>query len=227
MKQKLFLLMTTIFCETFLFAQIKTVKPLAQKKVVTTTATKPLTNPNQVKTQTPPPPPTDLQKAVVNIIVGDDGKDDDTRLAISINDGHKRLAAYYGDKVNTMGANGVPGDGVNGIKGGEYFPGDNETLPITMYASVPTGETKLVGALPLPVLREAALSDFTNNNGGSIQLVFIPNGHDTWKINSFSVTLYFNNDPGTPHKITWTGITLSQDSRTKDLEFDKNFNPIQ
>jgi len=39
--------------------------------------------------------------------------------------------------------------------------------------------------------------------------------------------MYFNNDSHSPRKINWNGFTLSQDSRSKDLEFDKNFNPIQ
>jgi hypothetical protein len=93
-------------------------------------------------------------------------------------------------------------------------------------ASEPTGEMKQAGVIPEPVLREANLSDF-NSKGGSIQISIKPNGHDTWKLKSFSLSMYFNNDSHSPRKIIWNGFTLSQDSRSKDLEFDKNFNPIQ
>jgi hypothetical protein len=207
MKTRLFLLMTIAFFSGIqLFAQVKAVKPLVKKTVVSTPTNK-ITNPQPIKTGNPPPKPTDLQKAVVNIVVGDDGKDYNTFINIYINDGNRRKAADCSEFGN------------------EYFPGENETLPTQLDASVPTGETKLVGALPLPVTKEATLSDFTN--GGSIDMVIGTVGNDTWKINSFSVTLYFNNDPGSPHKLTWTGFTLTQDTKTKHLEFDKNFNPIQ
>ena len=219
MKTKFYFFIAAIFLATNLFSQTKVMKPLTAKTVAPLPAANTVVKKEGVaKPQTKPAPtPTDLQNAVVNIAVGDDGKDRDTYLSISINDGNKRLAAYYGNEGRW---------GLGPIPTGEYFSGESETIPTNLDASVPTGETKLVGALPLPVLREANLLDFAGN-GGSIILYMQPNGHDTWKINSFSVILYFNNDSSSPHKITWTGFTLSQDSRTRAFEFDKNFNPIQ
>jgi len=215
--------MPAIFAVTFLFAQVKAVKPLTAKEVVATpvTSTKPLTNPKPAKTENPPPKPTDLQNAVVNVVVGDDGKDYDTKLAVTVNDGNKRLAGYYGIPSHDLTGN----PDIVGTTMGEYFPGDNETVPITLEASVPTGQMNTSKYPPLPVLREANVSDFAN--GGTIWIRIYPNGHDTWKINNFSLTLYFNNDGGSPHKITWPGFTLAQDSPSRVLEFDKNFNPIQ
>jgi len=207
MKQKLFLLMTTFFLSTYLFAQVKTVRPLAQKTVVTTTATKPIINPQPVKSQNPPPKPTDLQEAVVNIVSGDDGKDDNTLVQIDIYDGNQRAAAHGGDIEK------------------EYFPGENQTLNADLKASEYTGQIDNSKYPPLPVLREAVLSDFAN--GGSVDTQIATIGNDTWKISSYSLTLFFNNDPGSPHKITWSGFTLTQDNKLKHLEFDKNFNPIQ
>lgn len=72
MKTKSFSLITIAFFSCIqLFAQVKTLKPLTQKRVipVTTTVQKiPATAP---KKQVPPQaPPTDLQNAVVNIVVG-------------------------------------------------------------------------------------------------------------------------------------------------------------
>jgi hypothetical protein len=214
--KKLFLLMFTVFFAIHLFAQVKTVKPLTQKTEVTTPATGKTTSPKPVKMENPPPKPTDLQNAVVNIVVGDDGKDKDTYVSVAIFDDNKRRAAYYGVSKGSY---------VAGISFGEYFPGDNETLPAQLDASEPTGQMDNSKIPPLPVVREANVSDFSN--GGSILITIKPNGHDTWKISKFSVTMYFNNDPGSPHKMTWEGFTLSQDSRTRTLEFDKNFNPIQ
>jgi len=206
--------MLTVFFATHSFAQVR---PLAQKTVVATPATKPLTNPKPARTENPPPKPTDLQNGVINIVVGDDGKDKDTYVAISIIDDNKRVAAYYGAADR--------GSYVQAMTSGEYFPGDNETLPTKLDKSEPTGEIDNTKFPPLAVTREANLSDFAN--GGSILINIQPTGHDTWKINSFTVTLYFDNDPGSPHKMTWNGFTLSQDSRWRTLEFDKNWNPIQ
>jgi hypothetical protein len=224
MKNLLIILIScsAFFFATHLFAQVKTVRPLAEKTVVTTTATKPIENPKPAKTENPPPKPTDLQNAVINIVVGNDGKDNDTKLAIVIGDENKRTAGYYGVPSHDLAGNAV----INGTTMGEYFPGDNETVPITLEASIPTGQVTMKGSLPLPVLREAEVSDF-NGGGGTVQITIMPNGHDKWNINSFTLTLYFNNDPGSPHRITWNGFTVAQDSPSRILEFDKNFNPIQ
>jgi hypothetical protein len=77
----------------------------------------------------------------------------------------------------------------------------------------------------LPVLREANISDFSN--GGEVRIKIQPNGHDTWKIQTFTITFSFNNDGNSPHTITWSNRVLSQNNRIADLLFDKNFNPIQ
>ena len=207
--------MPTVFLATHLFAQVKAVRPLAKKTVVTTSATKPIINPKPPKTENPPPKPTDLQSAVVNIVVGDDGKDNDTGLRIFLSDENKRNAAVYPSLAEK---------GYAATKD-EYFVGETVTLPMTTEASVPTGEIKQVGVLPLPVLREATPADFSG--GGDVRIQINPNGHDTWKIATVSLTLSFNNDSSSPHKITWSNIVLSQDSRNRDLLFDKNFNPIQ
>jgi len=91
MKQKLFLLMPAIFCATFLFAQIKTVKPLTQKKVMTTPVITKTTSPKPLKTENPPP--TDLHKADINFVSGENGKSGNTILVIEINDSKQLKAA--------------------------------------------------------------------------------------------------------------------------------------
>ena len=87
-----------------------------------------------------------MQNAVVNIVVGDDGKDYDTQLSVLIKDENKRIAGYYG-----IPSHDIAGNPSVGTTMGEYFPGDNETVPVTLEASVPTGEIKQKGSLPLPV----------------------------------------------------------------------------
>lgn len=218
MKTRLFLLMAiTLFSCRQLFAQVKAVRPLTQKTVLPTTNTvqKITTAP---KKQVPPKAPsTDLQSASVSILTGDDGKDNDTYVFLDLLDNNKRVAATYNNIPNGRGFVGRPND--------EYYAGASVTLPMIMEASVPTGEIKLNGSLPLPVLREANISDFSN--GGEVRIKIQPNGHDTWKIQTVSITFSFNNDGNSPHKITWSNIVLSQNGVTRDLLFDKNFNPIQ
>jgi hypothetical protein len=51
MKPKLFLLMPPFFFATYLFSQVKAVKPLIQKTVVTTPETKRITNPQPVDSE--------------------------------------------------------------------------------------------------------------------------------------------------------------------------------
>ena len=223
MKTKFYFFLAVGFLSSNAFSQTKVMKPLTAKTVAPTPAANTVVKKEGVaKPQNKPAPtPTDLQNAVVNIVVGDDGKDYDTKLSVVVNDDNKRMAGYYGVPSHDMLGN----PDIVGTSMGEYFPGDNETVPVTLDASVPTGEINTSKYPPLPVLREANVSDFAN--GGTILMRIYPNGHDTWKINSFSVTLYFNNDSGSPHKITWKGFTVAQDSPSRILEFDKNFNPIQ
>ena len=210
MKTKFYCSMVAIFMGITLFSQIKVMRPLTAKTVAPapTTTTIVKANPQVTKPQNKPAPtPTDLQNAVVNFVSGDDGKDYNTLVQVDIYDGNQRKAAHGLDD------------------GKEYFPGENQTLDVKLEASEYTGQIDNSKYPPLPVLREANLSDFTK--GGSIEILIDPMGNDTWKISSFSLTLSFNNDPGSPHKLTWTGFTLTQDNKVKHLDFDKNFNPIQ
>jgi hypothetical protein len=219
MKKTCYFFIALSFLSTNLFSQAKVLRPMTAKTVATPPATNTIVKKEGVvKPQNKPAPtPTGLQNAVINIVVGNDGKDNDTFVAVSIIDDKKRTAAYYGVADR--------GSYVQAMTTGEYFPGDNETLPTKLDKSEPTGEIDNSKFPPVAVTREADLSDFSS--GGSILIVIKPNGHDKWNINSFTVTLYFNNDPGTPHRMTWNGFTLAQDSPTKTLEFDKTFTPIQ
>jgi len=216
MKQKLFLLITAVFLATHLFAQVKAVRPLAQKKVVTTTTTKPIISPKPAKKENPPPKPTNLQNASVSIISGDDGKDNDTYLWVDLLDNNKRVAATYNnDPSNSFIAR--PND--------EFYAGASVSLPMTTEASIPTTQMRQAGGILIPVMRQATLADF--NSQGEVKIRILPNGHDTWKLQTLTITFSFNNDGGSPHKITWSNIVLSQNNTTADLLFDKNFNPIQ
>lgn len=232
MKTKFYFFVVTVFLTTNLFSQVKAVRPVAQKTVVTTSATRPLTNPKPAKTENPPPKPTDLQKAVINIVSGENGKSNNTILAIEIDDSRQLKAADYSEVGLTTP---VEDDRYKGhIKYVQYVPefapGENKLLSARLDASVPQA-VELTGILPYTINRYAILSDFAN--GGSISIAIIPKtvypliGPDAWNINSFTVYLSFDNDPASPHKMTWNGFTLSPTTLSRRLKFDKNFNPIQ
>lgn len=209
-----------MFFSSSLFSQIRKKLPVATPTIKTNTVGVKRVQPDPANIKHAPAP-TDLQKAVVNIVVGDDGKDYDTQLVIMLYDQKNRLAAYMGELNARTGQ-------IMLSNIGEYLPGDNETLSMVLFASIPTGETKVNFAnLPMPVTRESDLADFQDNNGGYVRMVIKPNGHDTWKLKTFSITLIFNNDPSSSHTITWDNRTMSQNNNVLVLEFDKDFNPIQ
>jgi hypothetical protein len=211
MKTKSFFLITFFLCSLQLFSQIPQ-KPLLAKPVIKAPVAK------KIVSRVPNADTVRLQKAVVNIVVGDDGKDKDSKLSIAINvtsNNQNHLCAYYGtDDVY-----------LEPISSGAYSPGEDVTIPTNLYAGIayisgaglPAGEQKMT-------FRQAVFSDF--DNGGDIELQF-ETTHDIWKIKSLTASLFFDNDPVTPYKITWTNIQLSQDPATVILQFDKNFNPIQ
>ena len=222
--------MPTVFFATNLFSQIKAVKPLTQKTVVTTPVTNKIIHPQLVKTENPPP--TDLHKADINFVSGENGKSSNTILAIEIDDSKQLKAADYSEVGLTMQ---VEDDRYKGhIKYvpfvPEFAPGGYESLSTKLESSEPIG-VEQVGAQLYTVTRYARFSDFAN--GGSISIAISPKvvypliGPDTWKINSFTVYLSFDNDPASPHKMTWNGFTLSPTTTSRTLKFDKNFNPIQ
>ena len=161
-----------------------------------------------------------LQKVVVNIVVGDDGKDKDSKLSIAVYITAKN--PFTGKDQDDQCA--YYGNGGGPISSDAYLPGESVTIPtnlsdgITYISGVglPAGNQKLAS-------REAVFSDFSN--GGDIELRF-ETTHDLWKMKSFTVSLFFDNDPVTPYKINWTNIQLSQDTPTAVLKFDKKFNSI-
>ena len=149
--------------------------------------------------------PTNLQNPQVSIISGDDGKDKDTHYTLELFNSNNQEAAMY----------------VNNSNSDEYAK--YESNPVEMTAGTPTGKMILKGSLPLPEMRPPVLADFSN--GGRIHISISPNGHDTWKIQNFKVTLTFQGQK--PHTIQWSSKTLSQDTRDKDFLFDGGFNAIQ
>ena len=217
MKTKFYFLIAVGLFSANAFSQTKVLRPLTAKTVAPApTATK-VIHPAVTKPQNKPAPkPTDLQNAVVNILTGDDGKDNDTWVYVYLLDNNKRIAAVY---TNSVGNSYVirPND--------EFYAGASVSLPMTLQASVPTGEMKQAGGIPIPLMRQADLADF--NNQGEVKIQIVPNGHDTWKMQTLSITFSFNNDGSSPHKITWSNIVVSQNNTTAELLFDKNFNPIQ
>ncbi len=158
-----------------------------------------------VRNCVPADAPTNLANPMVSIRSGDDGKDRDTHYTLELFNSNGQQAAMYVNNSNTD----------------EYAA--NESDPVQMTAGTPTGEIKYQGSLPLPVMRAPVLNDFSN--GGKLHISITPNGHDTWKIQTLTLTLNFQNQK--PKTITWSGKTLSQDSRDKDLMFDNGFQTIQ
>jgi hypothetical protein len=208
MKTRFFLLTTFFFCSLHLFSQMPK-KPLVAKPVIKAPVAQ------KISAHVPNANVVQLQKAAVNIVVGDDGKEKDSKLSIAINVTAKdqdHECGRYGD------SGGYP------ISSDAYLPGENVTIPINLSAGIPytTGIGLPAGQQKL-ALREAVFSDFSN--GGDIKLLF-ESTNDIWKIKSLTVSLFFDNDPVTPYKITWTNIQLSLVAE-KELQFDKNFKPIQ
>ncbi|HVZ96193.1 MAG TPA: thiol-activated cytolysin family protein [Chitinophagaceae bacterium] len=149
--------------------------------------------------------PTNLQNPQVSIISGDDGKDKDTHYTLELFNSNNQQAAMY----------------VNNSNSDEYAKYESNAVEMT--AGTPTGKIINKGSLPLPEMRPPVLADFSN--GGRIHISITPNGHDTWNIQNFKVTLTFQGQK--PHTIQWSSKTLSQDTRDKDLLFDSGFNAIQ
>ena len=83
--------------------------------------------------------------------------------------------------------------------------------------------TSAIQSVYKPVPVTASLSDFAQK-GGHVHLNVVTNGHDPWKISSFTLNLNFANDLK-PHPVTWTNIVMSQNARDIDLYFDNGFNP--
>ena len=230
MKTNFFLLIVPLFCSSHLFSQVKAVRPLVKKTVVTTSATKPITNPKPVKTENQLP--TDLYKANISFVCGENGKSTNTILVIEIDDSKQLKAADYSEVGLTIQ---VEDDRYYGHTKRvpyvpQFSPGENESLSAQLDASE-LQRMELIGIQPSTVTRYAVLSDFVN--GGSISIAITPKtvypliGPDTWNIKSFTVNLSFDNDPASPHKMTWNGFTLSPTATSRTLKFDKNFSPVQ
>jgi hypothetical protein len=227
MKVRTIFLLAPIFYASQIFAQAVRTKPLAEK-----TVTPAATNPNlrvveeQKKPAPPPPPPTNIQRVLIDIQNGDDGKESKTYIKYDFEDNSQRVAAYYYDGPKSPDAafdihyNLGPSD--------EYIAGSSISIPIPTQTSIPTGQTIKVGALTVPELRYAPVADFSG--GGELKITLSPtlNGHnDIWKIQTITARITFENDPHSPHIIKWSNIVLSsQGAPVRELFFDQNYKPL-
>lgn len=219
--KKYFITALVIFATTALSAQTKAMRPAMQTRVQATTV-KPMAVEVEKVKPVPPPVNKDLQSASISFTTGDDGKEKNTQMGLQLWDNNKRTAAYFNMKFDR-----VNGFYVIDVNSAEYFAGITVTEPMITQSSIPTGQIKTVGALPLPVLRMATPADF--NNGGELRIDINPaKDHiDIWKIKKIRLRVTFNNDNGSPHTIIWNNIMLSNNSTYIDLLFDKNLNAIQ
>ncbi|MGH2563423.1 MAG: hypothetical protein ACRDE5_02845 [Ginsengibacter sp.] len=222
MKKNYFITGIALFTATALTAQIKMVRPAMQTKVQTTAVKPQLEHVESAKPNTPPPANKDILSASITISTGDDGKEEYTSMGAQLWDNNKRIAAYYNIQWDNMGVAQIyTGSPV------EYYTETTVSLPMVTRPSIPTGEIKMNGALPLPVCRMATQADF--NIGGELRIgIWCADAHiDIWKISKIRLRVTFNNDNGSPHTITWNNITLSNNSTYIDLLFDKTLNAIQ
>ena len=178
-------------------------------------------------------PPNDaLTEAQIYILTGETGKSANTIFSMEIYDSKQLKAAGYSEVGLTAP---VEDDRVKGhIRYVPFVPlfnpGDKVELSAQLESSEALGVV-LNGTLPTTITRNAIFSDFVN--GGSVSIFIYPKtlypliGPDTWKINSLTVSLSFDNDPASPHTITWTGFILSGSTLSRTLKFDKNFHPVQ
>jgi hypothetical protein len=227
MKARTILLLAPVFCATQLFAQTTRIKPLEEKTVVPVASSQNLrVVEEQKKPAPPPPPPTNIQRVLIDIQNGDDGKESKTYIKYDFEDNSQRVAAYYYDGPKSPDAafdihyNLGPSD--------EYIAGSSISVPIPTQTSIPTGQTMKVGSLTVPVLRYASVADFSS--GGELKITLAPtlNGHnDIWKIQTITAKITFENDPHSPHIIRWSNVVLSsQGSPVRELFFDNNYKPL-
>jgi hypothetical protein len=226
MRSKAILLLAPLFCTTLVFAQTVRTKPLTEKTVtpVTTTQTMRVVE-EQKKTVPPPPPPTNIQRVLLDIQNGDDGKEAHTYVMYDLEDNNQRSAAsnYDGPKTAAQAFAAHYNAGPND----EYIAGSSISLPIPTQASIPTGQMTNAGSLPLPVLRYATVADFSN--GGELKITIFPNDahNDIWKIQTITARITFENDPHSPHIVRWSNIVLStHGSPVRELFFDQNYKPL-
>src|SRR5450755_3739938 len=217
MKARTILLLAPFFCVTQLFAQTTRLKPLEEKTVVPVESSQNLRHiEEQKKPAPPPPPPTNIQRVLIDIQNGDDGKEKHTYVTYDFEDNNQRAAAtnYDGPKTALQEFAAKYNAGPND----EYIAGSSITLPIPTQMSIPTGQMTKVGAFTLPVLRYATVADFSN--GGELKITIVPNDthNDIWKIQTITARITFENDPHSPHIVRWSNIILSsQGSPVREL----------
>jgi hypothetical protein len=228
MKSRTILLLAPFFCVTHLFAQTVRTKPLEEKTVVPVANSQNLrVVEEQKKPAPPPPPPTNIQRVLIDIQNGDDGKEAHTYVMYDFEDNSQRVAAsnYDGPKTaaQAFAAHYVASAGPSD----EYIAGSSISLPIPTQMSIPTGQTTKVGSLTLPVLRYATVADFSS--GGELKITIFPNDshNDIWKIQTITARISFENDPHSPHIVRWSNVVLSsQGSPVRELFFDNNYKPL-
>jgi hypothetical protein len=222
MKSRTILFLAPLVCATHLFAQTVRTKPLEEKTVTPVANSQNLRVVEEQKKPAPPPPlPMNIQSVLIDIQNGDDGKETYTYVRYDFEDNNKWVAATYYDGPKQP----LQGMFAEGPKD-EYIAGTSISVPIPTQMSIPTGQTTKVGNLMLPVLRWAAIADFSS--GGELKIALDPNNHnDIWKIQTITARVTFENDPHSPHIIRWSNIVLSsQGSPVRELFFDQNYKPL-
>jgi len=104
---------------------------------------------------------------------------------------------------------------------------DQDNNPVASFHDDSDNDEYLEGSqntVQMKIDNAAVMSRFSR--GGHIHINIAPNGHDTWNIASFMLTLNFQNDPAGPEKITWQTINLSEGRRDVDLYFDGSFHTL-
>jgi|SRR5450432_893196 len=227
MKTKPIFFLAPFFFGTQLFAQTVRTKPLMEKTVTPVANSQNLrVVEEQKKPAPPPPPPTNIQRVLIDIQNGDDGKESHTYVTYDFEDNSQRVAANYNDgpKSPTQALeahyNMGPSD--------EYIAGSSISVPIPTQMSIPTGQTMKVGSFTVPELRYATVADFSSGGELKITITPTPNGHnDVWKIQTITARVTFENDPHSPHIIRWSNIVLSsQGSPVRELFFDQNYKSL-
>jgi len=227
MKSTTILLLAPFFCTTHLFAQAVRTKPLAEKTVTPAANNQNLRVVEEQKKPAPPPPsPTNIQRVLLDIQNGDDGKESHTYITYDFEDNNHLIAASWNDGPKSPSQefmahyNMGPSD--------EYIAGSSISVPIPTQTSIPTGQTIKVGSLTVPVLRYATVADFSS--GGELKITIYPtaNGHeDIWKVQSITAKITFENDPHSPRIIKWSNIVLSSSGTpVRELFFDQNYKAL-
>jgi hypothetical protein len=160
-----------------------------------------------------------LQSIFVTFHTGQDGKDNDT---------HYNISLYGGNAGTRNNYNGYDGNPPQTNNNQEPFIAMYKTGPLNVtYNTNATSTVQMTNNAYLGGLENAGSVynnldlDYFVQHGGIIHLHIWPNGNDTWVIQG--MTLQLNFEGGITEPVSFSALTVSQNSSEATLYFDGTF----